>query len=53
MAGPFPITEQVCHAYHLELSSNMEIHDIISLDKLQKAADDPLPGQIKEPPEPI
>lgn len=53
MAGPFPITEQVGHAYRLELPQDMKIHDVFSLDKLRKAADDPLPGQTKEPPEPI
>ena len=53
MIGPFRITEQVRHAYRLDLPPTMKIHDMFSPDKLQKAADDPLPGQVQEPPEPV
>ena len=53
MAGPFPIIEKVGHAYRLELPSSMSIHPVISADKLRRAAQDPLPGQHVEPPEPI
>ena len=53
MIGPFWITEQVGHAYWLDLPLIMRIHNIFSPDKLWKAADDPLPGQVQEPPEPV
>src|SRR5699024_6724482 len=53
MIGPFRITEQVGHAYRLDLPPTMRIHDVFSPDKLRKAANDPLQGQQQEPPEPI
>ena len=53
MTGPFQITEQVGHAYQLDLPPTMKIHDVFSPDKLQMAANDPLPGQVQEPPEPV
>ena len=53
MIGPFQITEQVRHAYWLDLPPTMKIHNMFSPDKLWKAADDPLPGQVQEPPEPV
>ena len=53
MIGPFRITEQVGHAYRLDLPPTMKIHNVFSPDKLRKAADDPLPGQVQEPPEPV
>ena len=53
MIGPFWITEQVRHAYQLDLPLTMKIHNVFSLDKLQKAADDPLPRQVQEPPKPV
>ena len=53
MIRPFQITERVRHAYQLNLPPTMRIHDVFSPDKLWKAAEDPLPGQVQEPPEPI
>ena len=53
MIGPFWITEQVRHAYQLDLPLTMKIHNMFSPDKLWKAADNPLPGQVQEPPEPV
>ena len=53
MIGPFQITEQVRHAYQLDLPLIIKIHNMFSPDKLQKAADDLLPGQVQEPPEPV
>ena len=31
----------------------MKIHDVFSPDKLRKAANNPLPRQVQEPPEPV
>ena len=53
MIRPFQITEQVGHAYQLDLPLTMKIHDMFSPDKLWKAADDPLPRQVQESPEPV
>ena len=53
MAGPFLILERVGNSYRLELPRTMKIHPIFSADKLRRASNDPLPGQVVEPPEPI
>ena len=53
MMGPFQISEQIRNTYQLDLPANMKIHNVFSPDKLQKATNDPLPGQIQEPLEPI
>ena len=53
MIGPFQITEQLGHAYQLDLPLIMKIHNMFSPDKLWKAADDPLPRQVQEPPKPV
>ena len=53
MAGPCKVLEQVGNAYRLELPESMRIHPIFSPDKLRRAASDPVPGQVIEPPEPI
>ncbi len=50
MAGPFFITKQVGNSYKIALLKLIKVHNIFSLDKLRKAADNPLPGQINNPP---
>jgi hypothetical protein len=51
MLGPFKVLEAVGTSYRLQLLSTMRIHDVFSL--LRKAANDPLPGQTNEPPQPV
>jgi hypothetical protein len=46
MAGPFHIIERVGNAYKLELPESIRVHPVFSPDKLRKAPQDPLPGQI-------
>ena len=53
MAGPFEILEQVGHSFRLKLPETMQCDDVFSADKLRKDVDDPLPGQINEPPPPV
>jgi transposase InsO family protein len=51
--GPFKILEKEGNAYRLELPPGMNINPVFSPDKLRKAADNPLPGQLVTPPGPI
>lgn len=53
MTGLYWISEQVGNVYQLELPPNVKMYDIFSPNKLRKAANNPLPRQIWEPPESI
>jgi hypothetical protein len=44
MAGPYTILERVGNAFRIDLPPLIWIHLIISINKLYKAANDPLPG---------
>jgi hypothetical protein len=49
MAGLYIVLEQVGNAFRIDLLPLIQIHPVISADKLHKAANDPLLGQLQEP----
>ncbi|KGY14979.1 hypothetical protein PABG_12091 [Paracoccidioides brasiliensis Pb03] len=51
--GPFEIIEKIGNSYKLELPDSMKIHPVFFPDKLRKAADNPLPGQVNVTPDPV
>ena len=53
MAGPWEVLEQVGHSWRVKLPDSVKVHNVFPSDRLRKAASDPLPGQLQEPPPPI
>ena len=53
MAGPYKILKKIGNLYKVKLLDLVKVHPVFSLDKLQKAATDPLLRQVNPPPLPI
>jgi hypothetical protein len=52
-SGPFKITAKQGHSFRLRLPASMKINLVMSPDKLRKAAEDPLLGQVNKPEDPV
>ena len=50
MAGLYKVFEKIGNSYKVELPDSIKVYLIFLLDKLWKAATDPLPRQRNEPP---
>src|SRR5436309_1446721 len=51
--GLFKVLEKIGTSYRLELPKIITIHNVFHPSLLRKAADDPMPGQKNDLPEPI
>jgi transposase InsO family protein len=52
-SGPFKIVAKEGHSFRLRLPASMQINPVMSPDKLRKSAEDPLPGQVNKPEDPV
>ena len=50
MAGPYKVLKKIGNSYKVELLDLIKVHLVFLPDKLQKAANNPLPGQKNNPP---
>jgi hypothetical protein len=48
MADSFEIIKEIGNSYEVKLFDTIKIHDVFSSDRLQKAAEDPLLGQVNK-----
>ena len=53
MAGLYKIFKKIGNLYKVKLPNLVKVYPVFSLDKLQKAATDPLPRQVNPPLLPI
>jgi hypothetical protein len=53
LEGPYRIIEKIGYSYKLDLPITNTVHPVFSADRLRKATDDPLSGQINDPPLPV
>jgi hypothetical protein len=53
MAGLFEIIRKIKNLYKVKLFNTIKIYNVFSLDRLQKAVEDPLLGQVNKPLSPI
>ena len=53
MVGLYKILKKIGNLYKVKLPNSVKVHSVFLLDKLQKAAIDPLLGQVNPPLLPI